>query len=152
MWALGPLGAWPQAKSNGSQMSLPLAIPNPPRSFSAGASHNVLARLITLGFGWGGVPGCGDRFVLVIQASRNANFANADKLFVIFLDFIRQVAIVDRDPERSLKSVGAQISKYIYSLEARAIGEVKRCDGVIEFAVAVRAREVGKSEAAKRFR
>ena len=87
--------------------------------------------------------------MLVIEAARDANFADADELLVVFFNFVGDIAIVGSHTVRRFQAVRPQNPEAVDALEARAVREVKRGDRITEFSIAADAREISKSETAK---
>ena len=62
------------------------------------------------------------------QVGCDLDFAS-DEAFVILLKFSRKIAVIHGDAIGITQAVGPQVSKSVDSLEARAIGKMKRGDG-----------------------
>ena len=69
---------------------------------------------------------------------------------MVLFEFSREIAIIHGDAEGIAQAVWPQVSKGVDSLEASAIREMKRGDGIVELTVLTHLREVSESEALER--
>ena len=69
---------------------------------------------------------------------------------MVLFEFSGEIAIIHGNAKGITQAVGPQISKRVDSLEARAIGKMKRGDGIVELTVLTHLREVSESEALER--
>jgi hypothetical protein len=71
------------------------------------------------------LPRRGDFSEIASQAAAEANLPIANELLVIFLDFVRQIAVIDGNPKGSFQTVGSQVAEGVDSFQTSAIRKVK---------------------------
>ena len=92
----------------------------------------------------GAAPSGGNGFAFLEQFGGDADLAAADEALVIFFELTGNIQIVGGDAVRGFVAVRAQIAKGDDAFEARAVGEVKASDRIVEAVLLTRFGEIGK--------
>lgn len=98
----------------------------------------------------GAAPRGGDGFAFLEQFGGDADLAATNEALVIFFQLTGDIQIVGGDAVGGFVAVRAQIAEGDDAFEARAVGEVKAGDRIVEAVLLTRFDEIGKRQALER--